>query len=191
MIFITGDTHGDFSRFSSKKFPEGKKLTKQDYIIITGDFGGIWDVNDSNPSETYNLKWLGQKPWTTLFIDGNHENFDRLNQFPEKEMFNDIVGVVNDSIFHLKRGKVYIINKLKFFTFGGGYSLDKDRRTPYIHWWPQELPNYTEYKLGLDNLVKYNNKVDYIITHSCSNNIFHLMSKKHYMTHKENDEELQ
>ena len=48
-IYITGDTHGDFRRFSADNFPEGKTLTKKDYVIICGDFGGIWDVKESSP----------------------------------------------------------------------------------------------------------------------------------------------
>ena len=34
-IFITGDTHGeiDFGKLSSKEFPIGKTLTKNDYVI--------------------------------------------------------------------------------------------------------------------------------------------------------------
>lgn len=40
MIYITGDTHAEFSRFSTKRFPEQKEMTKDDYVIICGDFGG-------------------------------------------------------------------------------------------------------------------------------------------------------
>ena len=39
MIFVTGDCHGDYRRFSRENFPEQKKLTKSDYVIIAGDFG--------------------------------------------------------------------------------------------------------------------------------------------------------
>lgn len=37
-IFMTGDTHGDFSRFSARAFPEQKDLSKADYVIICGDY---------------------------------------------------------------------------------------------------------------------------------------------------------
>lgn len=43
MIFITGDCHADFTKFNTKSFPEQKELTKEDIVIICGDFGGIWD----------------------------------------------------------------------------------------------------------------------------------------------------
>ena len=70
-FFITGDTHGDFRRFSSQYFLEGKNLNRNDYVIICGDFGGIWNTDEHNLSEKYWLDWLNAKPWTTLFVDGN------------------------------------------------------------------------------------------------------------------------
>lgn len=42
-IFITGDTHGDFTRFKKKVFYEQAELTKDDCVMIAGDFGSIWD----------------------------------------------------------------------------------------------------------------------------------------------------
>lgn len=191
MIFITGDTHARFERFSSKKFPLGRELVKSDYVIIVGDFGGIWDVNESSPRETYGLNWLNDKPWTTLFIDGNHENFDRLDEMPVETMFGGPVGVIRPSILHLKRGYVYEIQETKIFTFGGGYSLDKERRRDHVSWWARELPNHTEYERGLKNLESFNNSVDYIITHSCSQRDFESMSQSYDMVHKENDDESQ
>ena len=40
MIYITGDCHGDFKRFNKKNFPEQLEMTKDDFVIIWGDFGG-------------------------------------------------------------------------------------------------------------------------------------------------------
>ena len=42
MIYVTGDTHSRFGRFNTDNFPEQKKLTKDDVVIICGDFGGVW-----------------------------------------------------------------------------------------------------------------------------------------------------
>ena len=79
MLYITGDTHGGFQRFNTKIFPQQKQMGRSDYAVITGDFGGVWD---DSPREAYWLNWLEEKPFTTLFVDGNHENFDRLVSFP-------------------------------------------------------------------------------------------------------------
>ena len=49
MIYITGDTHGEFGRrFNTQNFPEQKTMTKDDYVIICGDFGGIWDFGQES-----------------------------------------------------------------------------------------------------------------------------------------------
>ena len=82
MIYITGDTHGAFQRLSTKNFPEQREMTKDDYLIICGDFGLIWDVGAESKEEKYWLKWFEEKPFTLLFIDGNHENYDLLNSIP-------------------------------------------------------------------------------------------------------------
>ena len=39
MIYITGDTHSDFSRFEDDKFSIQTEMTEDDYVIICGDFG--------------------------------------------------------------------------------------------------------------------------------------------------------
>ena len=42
MIFVTGDCHGDFQRFSRKHFPQRRQMGRDDYMIVAGDFGGVW-----------------------------------------------------------------------------------------------------------------------------------------------------
>lgn len=78
MIFVTGDTHGDYNRFRTDIFPEQKSMTKADYVIICGDFG-LWS---ESKEQKHKLDWLEDKPFTTLFVDGNHENYDLLNAYP-------------------------------------------------------------------------------------------------------------
>ena len=52
MINVTGDTHGDWmSRLNINAFPEQKEMTKDDYVIVLGDFG-IWD---NSKRENYNF----------------------------------------------------------------------------------------------------------------------------------------
>lgn len=70
MVYITGDTHAQFNRFNTKMFPEQKEMSKDDYVIICGDFGGVWNYSYSTKEEKYWLDWLGNKPFTLLFVDG-------------------------------------------------------------------------------------------------------------------------
>ena len=61
MIFVTGDCHADFHKFNIDSFPEQKEMTKDDYVIICGDFGGVWDYRGENKNE--NNTDLFQKPY--------------------------------------------------------------------------------------------------------------------------------
>lgn len=169
MIYITGDIHGTHSvntRFNRWNFPEQKKLNKQDVVIIAGDFGLIWN---GDKEDQYWLKWLDQtKSFTTLFIDGNHENFDLLEQYPIESWHGGLVHRINNSVLHLMRGQVYEIEGLTFFTFGGAASHDQAFRSEGKSWWAREMPNEDEYQLGLANLEKHHWKVDIVITHTCT-----------------------
>ena len=42
MIFATGDIHSKPNRLSMEAFPEQKEMTRDDYVVILGDFGLVW-----------------------------------------------------------------------------------------------------------------------------------------------------
>ena len=138
------------------------------------------------------IKQLSKMKFTTLFVDGNHENFDRLYSYPIIEWHGGKVHKINSSIFHLMRGEIYEIDNKKIFAFGGASChdipdgiLDDDnlekideydkRHAGYrirgYNWWDLELPTDGELRNGLDNLCKVNNKVDYIISHCAPTSI--------------------
>lgn len=56
MIYITGDTHSDFTRFTEEQFPIQTEMKKDDYIIICGDFGGVWTFK-ANWHYDWRKKW--------------------------------------------------------------------------------------------------------------------------------------
>lgn len=164
MIFITGDTHGtiDWEKLNTTRFPEQKDLTKDDYLIILGDFGGVWDGGDQ---DRYVLKTYDQRNFTTLFIDGNHENHDLLDKYPVEEWNGGKVHRISDSVIHLMRGQVFTIEGIKFFTMGGAESTDKQYRKEGESWWAREMPSDEEYQEAIDNLAKQNFEVDFVLTH--------------------------
>ena len=64
-------------------------------------------------------------------------------------------------MIHLMRGQIFTIDGLKFFTFGGAYSIDKMSRAEGISWFPEEIPSREEYEEGWANLEKEDFQVDY------------------------------
>lgn len=200
-IFITGDTHANFSRFGKGKFPEQDDLSKSDSVIICGDFGGVWA---GSSWEQGRLDWLEEKPYTTLFVSGNHENYDLLAKYPVEEWHGGKVQRIRPSVIHLMRGQVYNIDGKTFFTMGGASShdiqdgiLDPDdpgfdelyffkRRTRQMFrvkgmsWWPEELPSEAEYQTARENLEKHNWQVDYIVSHCCPDSIQDILGEGSY-----------
>lgn len=190
MIYITGDCHADFRRFEKRRFPEQDEMTRDDHVIICGDFGGVWYGDDG---EKKRLEELSSRSFTTLFVDGNHENFDLLARYPVVEYRGGLAHQVMPNIYHLMRGEIFELEGLSFFAFGGASShdvqdgiLDRStfvsdeafrkvcramRRSGRLFrvlgesWWPEELPSAAEMENGVQNLEKHGGKVDYIITH--------------------------
>lgn len=195
MIYITGDTHSDFRRFQESIFPEQNEMTKEDYCIIAGDFGGVWygaDDKVHRKAEDYKLDELDNRSFTTLFVPGNHENYARLmsDEFPIKEWNGGKVKEIRPSILMLMRGEMYEIDRIKFFAFGGASShditdgildgADPDWQTKAlqlrlqgkyffrirgISWWEEELPTEEEMRHGIDVLDQNGWKTDFVITH--------------------------
>jgi hypothetical protein len=192
MVFITGDTHASFHRFSTHLFKEQVNMTRDDIVIICGDFGGIWR---DCPEERYWLNWLAEKPFTICYVDGNHENFDRYygGEFPVVDFFGGKAHKVRDNIYHLMRGYVFEFEGKKFFAFGGASSHDIDDgildrndfdseeeyketwkqwdkarkmfRINHLSWWKEEMPSQEEMDFGLKTLEQHNFEVDYVISH--------------------------
>jgi hypothetical protein len=173
LIYIFGDIHGstNFKHvFGKKNFLSKVTIDKNSIVIVCGDFGSPWFHKDSiySKSELIEIEWLDSQKWTTLFIDGNHENFYNLSQLPQDFKYGGNVGVLGKRIFHLKRGEVYTIDGKSFFCMGGAVSIDRIYRTEGVSWWREEIPSVKEFDNAINNLEKYNFEVDYVITHTAS-----------------------
>lgn len=175
MIWVTGDTHGAknfgyigvdgfINRLNNAVFPEQREMIKDDYVVICGDFGGVWNYTGETVEEKYNLDWLEERNFTTLFVPGNHENYDRLlglndpelidtwlfknlntrekdkilSGYSQKFWHGGLVREIRPSVLMLERGYVFEINGRKCFAFGGANSHDiKDgilKAEEYANW---------------------------------------------------------
>lgn len=200
IIYITGDTHGEYTRFSKKRMKkQGRELTEQDYVIVCGDFGLCWAKDGTFE---HNCNFFAEKRYTVLWIQGNHENYDMIAEYPTERWHGGKVRhIVRNKVILLERGQVFEIDEKTFFTFGGASSHDiqggvLDRndinfdyarrkaisqnlpfRVLHESWWPQELPDEAEMNEGRINLERHNYKVDYVITHCCSTEIQSVLDK--------------
>ena len=156
MIYITGDIHGDKSRFSDVK---KAGIRKGDTLLICGDFGFVWSGNDA---EKRLLKWIGKRRYQVLFVDGCNENHVLLSQYPEVSYKGGKARRISGNLYFLSRGEVYEIDGKKVFAFGGGDSAEK-----YAALEDDSLllPSKEELQNAKQNLNQCGNQVDLIITH--------------------------
>lgn len=196
--YITGDTHGDFSRLHN--FSQKLKLTSDDVIIILGDSGINYDTDNkynkylfdflySENNKSYlndpfngiiykdsyiskaNKKLLSFYDNIFFCIQGNHEaRAENIEGYKEKVWNNGIVYYQEEypNILFAKDGEIYDFNDKKVFVCGGAYSVDKKYRLLMgYHWYFNEQPDDIIKDRSERNLKKHDNKVDYILTHTC------------------------
>lgn len=156
MIYITGDCHSDFVRFNKENFSEQTEMTKDDYVIICGDF---FDRLYSYPIE----EWNGGKV---------------------HKIRSSVIHLMRGQIYQLEDKKIFTFGGASSHDISGGilelddpdYKEKKKKldqgwlpyRINHVSWWEQELPSENEMEEGLKNLAVYGNEVDFIVSHCCS-----------------------
>ena len=168
-------------------------------MIVCGDFGCVWNGDKSDDPQLDRLEAL---QFTILFVDGNHENFDALDEYPVEEWHGGKVHKIRPHVIHLMRGQAFELQGRTFFTMGGAQShdiadgiLDMDSpdfygrydslrrnhgqfRINHISWWEEELPSDEEYAEARHSLDSVGWEVDYVITH-CAPTSIALMGSRH------------
>ena len=164
MIYVTGDTHGDFDRIAH--FCARMKTKPSDIMIILGDAGinfyGGW-------RDQHKKKHISALPITLFCIHGNHEQRPAtIPSYTEKEWHGGIVFVEKQfpSILFAKDGEVYDLNGLQAIAIGGAYSIDWMLRIPGRSWWADEQPS-SEIKARVEaKLQQLDWKVDVVLSHT-------------------------
>ncbi len=171
-FYVTGDVHGNQLLWDACINPF---LKPGDTIIVLGDFGvGFFDGRFWTEEMFYD--YISEQPYTVLFCDGNHENFDKLYSYDVSVWNGGKVHYLRDNLIHLMRGEIYRIAGKTAFVFGGGYSIDKVYRVEGSSWWMEEMPVLEEYANGVRNLLGSDNRVNYILTHSASGDAIEYLS---------------
>lgn len=160
MIYITGDTHRDFSRLY------GITFNKDDMVIILGDVGINYYLNEEDKRLKEHLSKLNIK---IFCIQGNHEERpESISSYKEIEMFNGKVFIEGEfpNLIFAKNGEMYTIDDKKVLVVGGAYSVDKDYRLMYRYpWFKDEQLSKTEKEMILN---KFKGKhLDIVLSHTC------------------------
>lgn len=59
----------------------------------------------------YSLQWLSRLPFNILWVQGNHENYNMIAEFPIEEWNGGKVRhIVRDKIILLERGQISLMN---------------------------------------------------------------------------------
>ena len=165
MIYLTGDTHGDFERYL--EFTNKMNPTDNDVMIVLGDAGLNYYGDDR---DTYRKQFVNNFPFTTFCIHGNHEmRPSTIESYKLKEWCGGMVWY-EESYPHLlfaKDGEIYTIEGKSYLAIGGAYSVDKSYRLERNYgWWADEQPS-EEIKHFVESQIDKVKRVDYVLSHTC------------------------
>lgn len=165
MFYITGDTHGDFSRI--ERFCERFSPTRDDVMIILGDAG----FNYYGGKRDQRVKQrISEMPITIFSIHGNHEMRPGTIPSYRDTMWRGGFVFVEDeypNLLFAVDGEVFDFDGLKTIAIGGAYSVDKYYRLANgWNWWPDEQPT-PAMKKGIEKCLDYQHwKVDVVLSHT-------------------------
>lgn len=185
-IMIVGDTHGGQNgngthaqdRFLGRKMVIAKRMGA-DRIIVVGDFGmwpglgGIQFLDDVNlMAREHDIR--------VYALIGNHDDHNQWDWWIEG-------GVKDDSGFTYVRDHVLIAPKVHFWKWGGkkhskrfgiaggAISIDRQWRTEGVSYWSDEPFGDSH----LNSVLSYKGpRVDYLLTHDCSDHSPHSFGLK-------------
>ena len=164
-FFLTGDTHGNFSRIET--FCRRFSTNKNDILCILGDAG----INYYLSKKDYKLKQvISNLPITFFCVHGNHEERPyNIETYKQKNWNGGIVFYEEEfpNILFAKDGEIYTINDKKCLVIGGAYSVDKEYRLERgFAWFESEQPSKDIMKY-VEKQISKNKNFDLVLTHTC------------------------
>ena len=164
-FYITGDTHGDFSRIA--EFCDENATTTEDVMIILGDAGiNYWlDFRDRNCKDE-----IAEMPIMLFCVHGNHEARPwEAGDYDEVEWNGGLVYVEEEypNILFAKDGEIYDFHGHSVIVIGGAYSVDKYYRIyNCMQWFKTEQPD-DEIKAYVEKqLDSVNWTIDVVLSHT-------------------------
>jgi len=166
MIYITGDTHCDFSRF--EEFCEKSETTTDDIMIILGDSGLNYY---GNYLDRYTKEKASEYPLTFFCVHGNHEKrASEIASYKTKMFCGGTVFYEEDfpNLLFANDGEVYRFGEHNCIVIGGAYSIDKMYRVAYGYPWHADEQPSDEIKAYVEKVLSDRDyKIDVILSHTC------------------------
>ncbi|MGC3995178.1 MAG: metallophosphoesterase family protein [Propionicimonas sp.] len=129
-LLLAGDMHGNTG--AALAVIDHAAALHVDLILQLGDFG-FWRQGQKFLRKVEaRLAARGLELW---WVDGNHEDFDRLNVLP---VGPDGRRRISDHVWHLPRGFRWRWGDTVWVAAGGAVSVDRNYRTEGVDWFPQE-----------------------------------------------------
>lgn len=167
MIYVTGDTHGDFTRI--KRFCAENNTTLRDTLIILGDAGINYYLNEKDRRLKEKLNSLS----INLFcVHGNHEaRPENIETYAIRDTGYDgqvYAELEFPHIMFAKDGEIYDFEGKEYLVVGGAYSVDKWYRLKNGgNWWPDEQPSDGTKKSVESLLSECQWHIHGVLSHTC------------------------
>lgn len=169
-IAVIGDVHGavaSLAHGAAHAFAAG--VTN---LIQVGDYW-LYESRDARIKVDRMLTTLGTEAGLDPadihlhFCDGNHEHFGTLDPDAHEPV------EISEHVTYVPRGVAVTIAGRRVGFCGGAESVDRARRTPGVHWWPEERMTESQIARALAT-----GPVDMLITHDTSEAIFDQLSER-------------
>ncbi len=164
-FFITGDTHGNFTRL--EYFTNWARPTGSDTLIILGDAALNYFADERDRGRK---QYVSSYPFSTFCVHGNHEmRPQNIPNYKMKEWHGGQVWCDGEyPILFAKDGEIYDFDGLSCIVIGGAYSVDKEYRLKMgYHWFPDEQPSEEIKRRVEEQLEAHDWKVDVVLSHTC------------------------
>ncbi|KQV05046.1 metallophosphoesterase family protein [Leifsonia sp. Root112D2] len=132
-IGLIGDVHGDLGAIlDAATFMAERGVN---VLLALGDVGLLWPGENGQQRLTKLSKRLADRGQTFYWVEGNHDDHHRLNQFP---IAADGLRHLSERIVHLPRGyRTTLASGKSLAALGGANSIDRFLRTS-ASWWAEE-----------------------------------------------------
>ncbi len=140
MVFVTGDCHGEYGRFSAKVFGIQKEMDRGDLVVVAGDFG-YWDRSKEQDDPGLKEKKRELERVGALYRI-NHLSWWK-EEMPDEAQRREGLGCMEEHgwkcdyiISHCAPSSVQAVFSLGDFKPDPltGYLEEIRRRCRYIHW---------------------------------------------------------